>query len=165
MHCLKNCDPFQLNVTTTLNCSKTLNKMKTWDALKDELDAEFDRWRNTGRFVRLIYEQLLRSPRDWARVMQMLGFPPEEACRMTTLRQKRVQQTQREMIQNWDNFSACVHARAPHFRGLLNPDERPRSGPLPRDEPSMCRRVESRASEGAALSGLERGLNGNDGVE
>ena len=138
MHCLRNCDPFHLNVTTNLNCNRTLNKMNAWEELKGELDTEFRRWRGSGRFVSLIYEELLRSPRDWARAMNVLGFLPEEACRMQTSRQKRVQQTQREMIRNWDNFSACVHTHAPHFGGLLNPDDRPHSGPLPKEDASMC---------------------------
>ena len=121
-----------------LNCNRTLTKISGWEMLRGEADEEFGRWRGSGRFLSLNYEELLRSPRSWASIMQMLGFPPGDACRLYTAGQKRVQQTQREMVQNWNNFSVCVHTHWPRFRPLLRPDERPRSGPLPRDDPLMC---------------------------
>ena len=137
MHCLKDCDPFSLNTSVKLDCKGTLGKMREWAASKAELDGEFGRWAATKRFANLEYERLLRSPRGWARALRALGFPGEDACLLTTARQKRVQQTQREMIRNWDAFSACVRADGA-FGEMLRPDERPRSGPQPRDSVEMC---------------------------
>ena len=138
MHCPAGCDPSDLNVSTVLNCNRTLTKISGWEMLRGEADEEFGKWRGSGRFLSLNYEELLRSPRSWASIMQMLGFPPGDACRLYTAGQKRVQQTQREMVQNWDNFSVCVQTHWPRFRPLLRPNERPHSGPLPRDDPVMC---------------------------
>ena len=138
MHCPKGCDPSDLNVSTVLNCNRTMTKISWWETFKGEADEELERWRGSGRFLSLNYEELLRSPRSWASIMQVLGFPPADACQLYTAGQKRVQQTQREMVRNWDNFSVCVHTHWPRFGHLLRPDERPRSGPLPRDEPLMC---------------------------
>jgi len=138
MHCPAGCDPSDLNVSAVLNCNRTLTKISGWEMLRSEANEEFRRWTGSGRFLSLNYEELLRSPRSWASIMQTLGFPPGDACRLYTAGQKRVQQTQREMVQNWDNFSECVHTHWPRFRPLLRPDERPRSGPLPRDDPVMC---------------------------
>ena len=138
-HCQAGCDPSDLNVSAVLDCNRTLTKISEWEMLRSEAHEEFKRWRGSGRFLSLNYEELLRSPRGWASIMQTLGFPPDDACRLYAAVQKRVQQTQREMVQNWDNFSECVHTHWPtRFRSLLRPDERPRSGPLPRDHPVMC---------------------------
>ena len=138
MHCPAGCDPSDLNVSIVLNCNRTLTKISGWESLEGEAETEFGRWKGSGRFLSLDYEELLRSPRSWANIMQVLGFPPSDACRLYTAGQKRVQQTQREMVENWDNFSLCVQTHWPRFGPLLMPDERPRSGPLPRDEPLMC---------------------------
>ena len=141
LHCRAACDPSDLNMSAVLDCNRTLTKISRWEMLRSEAHEEFRRWMGAGRFLSLNYEDLLRSPRSWASIMQTLGFPPDDACRLYAAEQlqKRVQQTQREMVQNWDNFSECVNTHWPtRFRSLLRPDERPRSGPLPRDHPVMC---------------------------
>ena len=53
------------------------------------------------------------------------------------------------MIKNWDELSDCVRRDAPEFGALLQPDARPRSGPLPREDPQMCEGAEEEPTAAA----------------
>ena len=118
MHCLRDCDPFSLNTSVALQCNSTVQRMSEWHETNLEFDREFQaraargrgncmrhlfraasptrcflvwqRWEQTQRFTLLEYEQLLASPRGWARAMAMLGFASHDACKLSTPRQKRV---------------------------------------------------------------------------
>ena len=51
--------------------------------------------------------------------------------------QKRVTQTQRELISNYPALSSCLR-RAGHAYSKLLVERRPASGALPRDDPRLC---------------------------
>ena len=124
MHCLRDCDPFSLNTSVRLPCNSTLLKLDEWESSTQAFDLEFSRWGGRGRALTLDYEALLKSAKGWADALELFGFPREDACYMSSPRQKRVQQTQREMITNWDELEGCVRGLAPSHAHLLRPDAR-----------------------------------------
>lgn len=105
-------------------------------------------------FMRLSYDELRLSARPWRWVMALLRLPAADTCILRDAHQKRVQQTQRELLSNYDELSACFarHAsRGSRSKGedltqLLHPDERQTSGPMPVDDPDLCARTAPPAS-------------------
>ena len=101
-----------------------------------------------GHVLRLEYEQLVDRPQVWAHVLRILGFPEVESCLLREDSQKRVVQTQRELIRNYEPFAECLRRHGQQYSKLLQPDRRPASGLLPQHVQGMCAHV--RARDGAA---------------
>ena len=59
MHCLRDCDPFELNTSTTLSCNRTIGRMTDWHLANAQFDREFAKWDGkAGRFLSVDYEAL-----------------------------------------------------------------------------------------------------------
>ena len=64
--------------------------------------------------------------------MRHLDLEPSDACLLRDdSYQKRVVQTQREIVTNFDMLAACFEHAGPAYARLLRPDVRPASGQLP----------------------------------
>jgi hypothetical protein len=92
----------------------------------------------TGHVLRVEYEHLVDHPRDWLDMLRLLRLPVQSACLLRDEHQKRVVQTQQEIIRNWKAFSSCFRDAGLVYAKLLQPDRRPASGRLPRRDPELC---------------------------
>lgn len=133
------CDPARMTLSMTLHCKRV---MHTIDVLRLRARASegllFRGWPRQGRWLRVEYEELVRSPSLWLEVLRLLQLPTASACNLRDAHQKRVQQSQRHLIRNWDTFSACLRRGGSAYERLLHPDQRPASGILPRDDGQLC---------------------------
>ena len=104
--------------------------------------------------MRLSYDELRLSARPWRLVMALLRLPASGSCILRGAHQKRVQQTQRELLSNYDELSACFarlasrasQSKKEDLTQLLHPDERQASGPMPVEDPDLCPRTAPQAS-------------------
>ena len=142
-HCRtdQGCDPNSLNTSLRIGCEHVRHSI---DRLRlrsraTEVLVEKSQLAASPAFMRLDYQMLVSRPQEWSRVVQLLGLPATEACKLRDgFVTKRVQQTQREMIANWDELSGCMRAMGePYFKHLRG-DARPVSGRLPVAD-IMCR--------------------------
>jgi hypothetical protein len=143
------CDPSLLNRSIPLLCGRTRDAIDRLRLRQRASDALFEARSSqqasdgSGRVLLLEYEHLVgpNGWRDWHQVMSLLRLLPAErqACSLRdTEYQKRVVQTQREFIANWDRFSACMRRLGPAYARLLQPDRRPVSGTLPWRRSEVC---------------------------
>ena len=142
LHCRtdQGCDPNQLNTSLRIGCEhvrNSIDRLRLRSRATDVL-VEKSRLADSQAFMRLDYQLLVTRPQEWVRVVQLLGLPATEACNLRDgFVTKRVQQTQREMIANWDEVSSCMRAMGEPYARHLRGDERPVSGRLPEAD-SMC---------------------------
>ena len=128
------CNPAALNLSLHMHCSRTRSAV---DRLRLRHRASESVTRSTGISVlRLEYEQLVGGPRVsnplWEAAMRHLDLEPSDACLLRDASyQKRVVQTQREIVTNFDMLAACFEHAGPAYARLLRPDVRPASGQLP----------------------------------
>jgi len=168
LHCyVATCAPFSLNGTFTLPCAKTVTTMNTFEQTNRLIDNAF----STGNAftLRLDYERLLHSSAGFNNAMRLLGFSNADACLLREEHVKRVQQTQREMIRNFDDLARCLHAAGPQLERHLHADARPPfSGPLPIESIDSCPNethrdprssgVAKHRAAGSALAALRNGM-------
>ena len=57
--------------------------------------------------------------------------------------QKRVRQTQRELVGNFEELASCFRRAGPMYTRLLHPDRRPTSGLLPKSSAALCPHLHS----------------------
>ena len=161
LHCRSGtkCDPSTLNISIAVNCKSAISsidrlrlRMRASDLLfaSDQSGTQVSTDGSSG-VLQLHYEHLISTPQMWLTMMRFLDLPADSACLLTDTFQKRVLQTQREMIRNWHALSTCFEKSGPFYRKLLQPDQRPSSGLLPRDTRALCpsHRSSSRAGPAA----------------
>ena len=85
----------------------------------------------SSRFVRVEYEQLVQRPRDWMQLLELIGIASADKCLLRDDYTKRILQTQRELILNFDALSTCMGNRGLVYSKHLQPDVRPIAGRLP----------------------------------
>lgn len=146
------CDPARLNMSVTLSCSKARASIDRLRLRKRAKDLMFRQWPDaadgSGRVLRIEYEALVRSPSTWVSLMRLLGLPgATDACLLRDRFQKRVTQTQRELIRNFEGLSSCLQRSGAIYAGLLHGDFRPASGRLPRDTRALCGRASIKYDE------------------
>ena len=91
-----------------------------------------------GRVLIVDYEKLVASPRLWLATLRLLRLPVSTRCLLRDEHQKRVVQTQREMVRNYDALSTCFRRAGAPYERLLTSDRRPSSGVIPRDSAELC---------------------------
>jgi len=131
-HCdVDTCDPTSLNITRKIDCGDLLHQMRAYENGLDTISQNVAMY-GPERQRRLVYELLLRTAVPWLDVMELLGFPRAAACALKSDLQKRVQQTQSEMVHNYEDVAKCLSDSGRSH--LLRPTFRPSSGSLPRDQ-------------------------------
>lgn len=158
LHCKSEhgkCDPSKLNISLRLNCKeaiKTIDRLRlrqrasellftdgrlgAGGTLRNPTAAEPNG--GAGRVLRLQYESLVERPELWRSALRLLRLPTSDACLLEDGHQKRVVQTQREVILNWHAFAPCMRQAGSVYARLLRPNRRPASGLMPRHVPSLC---------------------------
>mmetsp|Transcript_19330 Transcript_19330/g.32329 ORF Transcript_19330/g.32329 Transcript_19330/m.32329 type:complete len:275 (-) Transcript_19330:253-1077(-) len=132
LHCKSSCNAFDLNFSATLNCHAAISHIRNYESARQEIDRHF-----THDTLKVRYELLLSSSHPWHAMMVHLGFRSVDACMLQSSFQKRVKQTQREMIRNYNEIARCLTTAG--YSRFLRPDHRPSDGPLPRDVEPLCR--------------------------
>ena len=154
------CDPAKLNVSLSLKCSKARDVIDQLRLRKRASSQVFRGWNDTvggvGSLLRVEYEALVANPRMWLSAMRLLRLPDHSACLLRDAHQKRVVQTQRELISNYAPFAACLRRQGTAYAKLLVPDRRPTSGKLPR-ETTFCREAQGQAARPAARATQQSG--------
>ena len=153
------CDPSALNTSLTVKCKAAMNTIDSLrlrkrasellfsadEVVTDEMNSSSRRSGSrggaalgAGRVLLMDYERLVSSPRMWLAALRLLRLPAASRCELRDEHQKRVVQTQRELIRNFHGLSACFQREGPQYARLLAPDRRPASGVIPRDSPDLC---------------------------
>lgn len=166
LHCKSNslkCDAAKLNMSVTLSCAKAKESIDRFRlrmrakavmfppctaAASSSTSTSSSCWPDakdgTGRVLHIDYEELVQSPEMWYSLVRLLRLPASSgACELRDRDhfQKRVTQTQRELIRNWEGLSSCLRRAGSAYSKLLRADHRPTSGRLPRDSVSSCPRA------------------------
>jgi len=138
LHCpVGQCNPFSLNATMMLSCNKTVLAMREFEEGNVQIDGS--KSVSGPAPLCLDYEDLLIHSAGFVRGMRLIGFNTADSCLLRAEFMKRVQQTQREMISNFDEISRCLQEAGPAFARHLHADVRPPpSGPLPVESAKFC---------------------------
>ena len=139
-HCTHlDCDPHSLNVSIKLHCDNALAYIGAHTEGNERIEAPVRQppWNSSdGRILWLEYERLQERDQGVVDATELLGFSASSACELKIGIDKRVAQTQREMIHKYDTLARCLNDSG-HGR-FLHPDYRPRSNPLPSQNESRC---------------------------
>ena len=151
-----------LNTSFVLSCARARDAIDRYRLRRRASELLFRNWpsplNGTGTVLRLEYERLVGSPRTWLSALRLIrllddndassegdssssstrrGSHYYSGCVLRDEYQKRVTQTQRELISNYAALSSCLR-RAGHAYSKLLVERRPASGALPRDDPRLC---------------------------
>ena len=140
---LSKCDATNLNVSFVLPCDRARDAIDRLMLRRQASNLIFRRWPSppdgTGRMLRIEYETLVGAPAGWLATLRLLRLqaPAVAACSLRGEHEKRVLQTQREMLSNYDQLARCLRAAGPVYEHQLSA-RRPVSGTLPREDRSLC---------------------------
>lgn len=139
MHCKtsRGCLPSQLNMSVMPSCERTklwIDKYGLAERSFAEILAQSP-LAGSANLVHVKYEEIVQQSTQWLKLVTFVGLQPTDACKLhEDSHAKRVQQTQREIIQDWPTFETCMRSMGAQYAKHLNPDVRPISGRLPRYE-------------------------------
>ena len=131
------CEGSRLNLSVNLRCERAKSTIDGYRLRKRACDGLFRSW-TSERLLKVEYEQLVDTPSIWLSALRLLGIPAAGACALTDEFQKRVRQTQRELVRNYDALRACFQRAGSVYTTLLQPDRRPSSGVLPKASAELC---------------------------